>query len=83
MATPTAEILDFFKSMEASRIKMAAEASVAQAAARKDDLRNYDLLSKRLSKKNDQAKHNLKQTAILVGTADAMSLLAEGLLIYV
>ena len=56
MATPTAEILDFFKSMEASRIKMAAEASVAQAETRKDDLRNYDLLSKRRPKRFSRVK---------------------------
>ena len=79
LASPEA-FLDFFKNMEASRVKSAAEASALQATARKEDLKGYEALSKKLSKKDAKIKHNLKQTAILLGTGEAMSVLAEGVL---
>ena len=77
MAAPTSEILSFFKEMETARIKSVAEASAIQVAARKEDLKSMETLSKKLTKK-DGDKHNLKQTAILLGTGEALSLLSEG-----
>lgn len=70
--------LDYFTKMEAARVKSAAEASVLQATARKEDLKGFEALSKKLTKKDGKTKHNLKQTAILLGTGEALSLLAEG-----
>jgi hypothetical protein len=64
--------------MEAARVKSAAEASAIQVAARKEDLKNMETLSKKLTKKDGADKHNLKQTAILLGTAEALSVLSEG-----
>ena len=78
LATANSEILDFFKSMEAARAKSAAEASALQVAARKEDLKCMETLSKRLTKKDSQDRHNLKQTAIILGTAEALSALSEG-----
>ena len=78
LATPNAEILGYFKSMEAIRMKEAVDASVAHAITRKEDLKSYEALSKKLSKKDDKAKHNLKQTTILLGTAEALKALSEG-----
>jgi hypothetical protein len=75
---PTSEFLEFFKTMEAARVKSAAEASAIQVAARKEDLKNMETLSKKLTKKDGADKHNLKQTAILLGTAEALSVLSEG-----
>ena len=79
MATPAPEILEFFKAIEAARLKSAAEASAIQVAARKEDLKSMETLSKKLAKKDDSEKHNLKQTAIILGTAEALSVLSEGL----
>ena len=59
LATTNSEILDFFKSMEAARAKSAAEASALQVAARKEDLKCMETLSKRLTRKEDQDRHNL------------------------
>ena len=78
LAAPNAEILGFFKSMEAIRAKEAAEATTAYALARKEDFKSYEALSKKLSKKDDKAKYNLKQTTILVDTGDALRALSEG-----
>ena len=78
LATTNSEILDFFKSMEAARAKSAAEASALQVAARKEDLKCMETLSKRLTRKDGQDRHNLKQTAIILGTAEALSALSEG-----
>ena len=64
--------------MEAARVKSAAEASAIQVAARKEDLKNMETLSKKLTKKDGTDKHNLKQTAILLGTDEALSVLSEG-----
>ena len=77
MAAPTSEFLSFFKEMETARIKSVAEASAIQVAARKEDLKSMETLSKKLTKKQGD-KHNLKQTAILLGTDEALSLLSEG-----
>jgi hypothetical protein len=78
LATPNAEILGYFKSMEAIRMKEAADASLAHAIARKEDIKSYEALSKKLSKKDDKAKNNLKQTTILLGTGEALQALSEG-----
>ena len=64
--------------MEAARVKSAEEASAIQVAARKEDLKSLETLSKKLTKKDGSDKHNLKQTAILLGSAEALSMLAEG-----
>ena len=64
--------------MEAARVKLQAEASAIQVAARKEDLKNMESLSKKLTKKDGKEKHNLKQTAIVLGTAEALSSLSEG-----
>ena len=57
-----------------------AEAYAIQVAARKEDLKSMESLSKKLSKKDGSDKHNLKQTAILLGTAEALTVLSEGYL---
>ena len=75
--TTTSEFLSFFKEMETARIKSVAEASAIQVAARKEDLKSMETLSKNLTKK-DGDKHNLKQPVILLGTGEALSLLSEG-----
>ena len=78
MDAPPSERLDFFKAMEAARVKSVAEASSIQVAARKEDLKSMEALSKKLTKKDGKDKRNLKQTAILLGTAEALSALSEG-----
>ena len=78
LTAPNSEILEFFKTMEAARVKSVAEASAIQVAARKEDLKSMETLSKKLTKKDGHDKHNLKQTAIILGTAEALSALSEG-----
>ena len=84
LAGSTTEFLNFFKTMEEGRVKQAAEVAAKQSLDRKEDrkedLKSLESLSKKLAKKDSSKKYNLKQTAILMGTGEALSLLAEGCL---
>ncbi len=78
LAIPNSMLMDYIKTVEANRAKEAAEASLAREFARKEEVKSYEALSKKLSKKDDKAKFNLKQTSILLGTGEALQALAEG-----
>ena len=86
LAGSTTEFLNFFKTMEEGRVKQAAEVAAKQSLDRKEDrkedLKSLESLSKKLAKKDSSKKYHLKQTAILLGTGEALSLLAEGCLFF-
>jgi hypothetical protein len=73
VASPDA-VLNYIKSVEALRARELAERTMA----RKEDVKIFEALSKKLSKKDDKAKFNLKQTSIPLGTGEALQALSEG-----
>jgi hypothetical protein len=80
MAVVNAVLLDYIKGVEANRVKEAEVASMAREVARKEEVKSFEALSKKLTKKDDKTKFNLKQTTILLGTGEALQTIAEGCL---
>ena len=62
--------------------EVAAKQSLDRKEDRKEDLKSLESLSKKLAKKDSSKKYHLKQTAILLGTGEALSLLAEGCFLF-
>ena len=78
MAVANSVLLDYIKGVEANRVKEAEVASMAREVARKEEAKSFEVLSKKLTKKGDKTKFNLKQTTILLGTGEALQAIAEG-----